>query len=103
MATRAKKDPQGGFQDRDVEDSEFEQLLEEALEHDEEYDQKRKRIFKLRKQIADKAEHYQLAEGQRLRVGEFIVTGKKRAGGGFEIPAWEKVTVGSIKRADDPA
>lgn len=54
-------------------------------------------------EIADKAEHYQLAEGQRLRVGEFIVTGKKRAGGGFEIPAWEKITVGSIKRADDPA
>jgi len=45
----------------------------------------------------DRADHrrgYDLKDGERLRCGGYIVTGKSR--GGFSVPTWEKVTVGTI-------
>ena len=39
-----------------------------------------------------------LADGERLRCGDFVITGKARAGGGFEVPVWESVTVGRIRQ-----
>lgn len=57
-----------------------------------------------RKLIKETIEAYsrehELAGGERLRVGRFVVTTRNRAGGGFEVPEWHKVLMGKFSLLD---
>lgn len=51
-----------------------------------------------KRQMIEIVKGLDLADGERLRCGDFVITGKARAGGGFEVPTWESVTVGDIRQ-----
>lgn len=98
---RTKAEPQRSLPtfDRTIEDPELEMFLEDL--HSEEVQDAAKRFKKAHKAVYDKLNQMTLEDGEKVRIGEFLVTGKRRAGGGFEVPTWEKTGIGSITRLDE--
>ena len=90
----AKKDSQTQLFDRTIESAELEAALELIMEWKDRWELKE--LAAARKTIKEVTEQHKLADGERLRIGQFVITGKARAGGGFEVPEWHKVTVGTI-------
>jgi len=82
-----KTDEQGTFTDRHVELPELEELIEEmeSLKAD------AKAHNKARRQVLEIIKGLQLQPDERIIVGQYAVTGVARAGGGFNIPKWERV------------
>ena len=96
---KAKDEAQLNMWDREIESPELEAAIELIM--DNELDQAtRKELGKARKTIKQVTEQYELEDGQRLRCGRFVITGKGRSGGGFEVPQWSKTTVGKITELD---
>jgi hypothetical protein len=85
---------QGNIFDRTIESPEIEEAIE-TLMRAREY-AKGHGVGKAKKLVASLVEQYALEDGERLRVGQYVVTGRKRAGGGFEVPTWEKTGIGAI-------
>lgn len=80
--------------DKTIESPEVEEAIETlmaakayAKEHE---------VGKAQKLVKALAEQYDLQDGERLRCGAYVITGKRRGGGGFEVPVWEKTGVGRI-------
>lgn len=94
---------QGGFYDRTVEDEEFAKLLEDKhwLDNDQEFRAGRRKFNVLAKRIKAKIQEHDLQDAERLRAGRFIVTGRARQGGGYEIGAWHAVGVARIETDPD--
>ena len=96
---KAKDEAQLKMWDKEIESPELEAAIELIMEN--ELDQAtRKELSKARKTIKSVTEQYELEDGQRLRCGRFVITGKGRSGGGFEVPQWAKTTVGKITELD---
>lgn len=91
-----REDSQAGLFDREIESDELEGAIEDYLNTQEDA----KANAKAKKTIKSVTEQYDLREGERLRVGRFVIVGKRRSGGGFEVPAWSKVTAGKINPVD---
>lgn len=98
--TTATKDAQAGFEDKTIEDGELEAALE-TMYHAKDDDVFRARVKKLnaaKKRVSESLQFHGIVDGQRLRCGEFILTGKARNGGGFSVPAWESIVAGGIEK-----
>lgn len=96
---RAKDEAQGRLWDKEIESPELEAAIELIMEN--QLDQAtRRELGKARKTIKSVTEQYELEDGQRLRCGRYVITGKGRSGGGFEVPQWTKTTVGKITELD---
>jgi len=96
---KAKEETQSRLWDKEIESPELEAAIQIIM--DNELDQEtRKKLSKARKTIKSVTEQYELEDGQRLRCGRFVITGKGRSGGGFEVPQWAKTTVGKITELD---
>jgi hypothetical protein len=94
--SQVKDEPQTTFNDRVVDDPEFVKLIEEYLETKPPKD-RNKRFNKAKKALAARIEAMdELGDGQIIRCGNYTIKLKARAGGGFEVPTWEKMTVGRI-------
>ena len=92
---KAKEESQSRLWDREIESPELEAAIQIIM--DSEIDQEtRKELGRARKTIKQVTEQYELEDGQRLRCGRFVITGKGRSGGGFSVPQWSKTTVGKI-------
>jgi hypothetical protein len=98
MAAKLKAVPQRHMDERQIEDLEFEEALAELLDakEDEEFKERLKGLSKAKRIVRDKCQHYLLQDKELLRCGRFVVQGKARNGGGFEVPAWESVIPGDI-------
>lgn len=94
-----KPDAQTGLFDRTIEWPELEDAIETLVTARE--DGTLKAISKARALVKAVVEDHALQDGERLRCGAFVITGRERAGGGFEVPTWSKVTVGAIVSLDD--
>ena len=103
------EDPQDGMFDEVLENEELEEALSTlngfnmqlAIFRDR---YATKDVNAARKLIKETVEAYsrehELSGGERLRVGRFVVTTRARAGGGFEVPTWRKVLMGSFSLID---
>lgn len=87
-----KTTDQPGLFDRTLEMPELEEHLERWLETKE----AAKQHADANRKIKTIAETLAIQDGERVRVGGYVITGKARNGGGFEVPTWEKVTVGAV-------
>ena len=97
--SKAKDEAQLNMWDREIESPELENAIQIIM--DNELDQEtRKALSHARKTIKAVTEQYGLEDGQRLRCGRFVITGKGRSGGGFSVPQWSKTTVGKITEMD---
>lgn len=97
MAT-ASADPQSGLFDKVVQSPEIEGLIDSMQENREAH----KAFTKANKGLNDFIDEsaIDLKPGARIRIGRYVVTTRSRAGGGFQVPAWEKSTaIGSIDLA----
>lgn len=88
---RTTRDPKPRLWDRELEDPELEQIIEEYM------DSREAAKSAVAAAAALKAKLKALADGDRIRCGEFVITGKARNGGGFEVPAWQSVA-GRVER-----
>jgi hypothetical protein len=88
-----REDNQGGLWDRTIESPEIEQAIEDMLAAQDAY----RAYLKARKVVRTVVEEYALADGERLRCGAYVLSGKERGGGGFEVPVWKKVTLGGVQ------
>jgi hypothetical protein len=96
---RTKDEPQGNMFDRTIEDQELEAALEDLYS---EPTQEAYKAYKdAHKKVYDRLNDMRIGPDEKLRVGKFVVTGKERRGGGFEIKPWTKTGVGSISRLED--
>ena len=86
------EDNQAGLWDRTVESPELEQAIMDII------DTRKASIkngrAKKKRQILLK--EFKLGDGERLRVGNYVIMGKSKSGGGFDIDKWSGVGVGSI-------
>jgi hypothetical protein len=90
-----KEDTQSKLWDRTIESPELESAIELIM--DNKLDpETQTAVNAARKTIKQLTEQYELTDGQRLRVGRYVIHGKQRAGGGFNVPTWSKTTVGNI-------
>jgi hypothetical protein len=98
----AKRTKQSGLFDREIEDKDVEQALIEAIEtlDDEEFREAAKARAAAKALIDETFAGMKLKDGERVRVGEYIVPVVTRTGGDFEIKPWKRVGVGPIKRID---
>ena len=106
MPTKAKTDPQSQLWDRTIEDPFLEGAIEDYLTSAELMRGTRpvaKKHQGNKKALGEMLDRQKLKDGERLRVGAYVVTGQARSGGGFEIPEWASVKAGSIQRLDDGA
>lgn len=96
---RAKNTPQTNMFDRTIEDLDLEAALEDLYSEDTQAAYKAYR--EAHRKVYSRLNDMEIKPDEKLRVGRFVVTGKERAGGGFEIPAWTKTGIGSIERLED--
>lgn len=92
--TSMQADPQSAMWEKEVESEALEDALATILDDDNK--QIVKRVTKARRVVKQAVEDAKLEDGERLRCGPFVITGKARNGGGFEVPAWESVVAGSV-------
>ena len=93
------EDAQAGAFDKTIEDPEIEDAVATLI--DAKRYMKDHKVGKARKAVKSLVEQYELEDGQRIRVGGFVITTKSSAGGGFEVPTWEKTTIGTMGPIDD--
>lgn len=89
-ATIGKTAP--GLFDREISNPELEEQIEAMLDAEEGY----RAYVEARRPVKAAIELLQLKDGERVRIGRHVVEGKARAGGGFRVDPWSKVTVGKI-------
>ena len=94
-----KPEPQTGLFDRTIEDPELESFLEDL--YSEEVQAAHETFKKAHKAVYDKLNQMTLEDGEKVRCGQFLVVGKQRSGGGFEVPQWTKTGIGKITRLDE--
>lgn len=98
--TEAREDEQRGMFDEVIENEELEAAIDTIAAFNmqlaifrEKY--QTKDVAQARKLLKETVEAYarehELIGGERLRVGKYIVNTAQRAGGGFEVPVWQKV------------
>lgn len=94
MATKKTvDDPQGQLFDRVIDD----EALEAAVARFLDTKTLAKQHAKARKTLYDRLNELPaLEDGERIRIGRFVVEGKARAGGGFTVPKWESTGIGAI-------
>lgn len=92
MAVKTNE-PQAGFWDREIEAPEVEEAIERMLANEEAH----KQYAKDRRAVSELVEVQDLKEGERLRVGQHIIVGRRRSGGGFDVPTWSKASIGRIE------
>jgi len=91
----AKQEPQKGLFDRVIEDEKLERAIARFIETKEPA-KVHAEAKKLLNAALNEAELTDIEDGEKIRVGAFLIEGRKRAGGGFEVPAWEKNGIGRI-------
>ncbi len=94
-----KKDPQTGMWDRTIEDAELENALDEMQESEEAH----QTYGKARARMLARVRFHELRDGERVRCGEFVIEGKARNGGGFEVPAWSSITAKVVREGGTEA
>lgn len=92
----SREDAQSAMWDREVEI----EGLEEALDKAEKAKGPARTYTAARRDLKALLKGIELQDGERVRCGRFVITGKARAGGGFDIPAWETVVVGEVRALD---
>jgi len=50
--------------------------------------------------IAAYGKEIEIQDEEQVLVGRFVIKGRARNGGGFEVPAWESVSVDEIRAID---
>lgn len=93
---KAEESAQSAMWDREVDVP----GLEEALDRAEKAKAPAKEYTKARRDLKALLGEVALQDGERVRVGRFVLTGKARNGGGFEIPAWTSIVVGGVQALD---
>ena len=91
------EDPQAALWDRVVDDPTLEQIIDDVLvlkEQAKAYADARKALTTYIRGLDD------LEHAVRIRCGRHVVTITKRAGGGFQVPQWESLGIGSITSLD---
>lgn len=89
---KAQDDPQLNMFDRTIED----EALESACARYLETQPAARSHGKARKTLYELLNGLNLKDGERVRIGRFVVPGKKRKGGGFSVEPWEKTGIGTI-------
>lgn len=92
----AKQDQQAGMFDHEWDDEELEGAISEWIALGE----MRSQLAKIKRRIDEGKERNgikDLAEGDRVRVGEFTFEARNRSGGGFEIPEWQTVGMAGLR------
>lgn len=90
---------QGDFNDYVVEGPERDEILNLIREMKRDEDAA-KTYRKNRRDALGMIKALNLPAGTRLRVGPYTADIVERAGGGFEIPKWERNVVGPIREAE---
>jgi hypothetical protein len=90
---KATDDPQTNLFDRVLDD----EALEAACARFVFTKQGAKDHGKAKRKLYETLNALAIGPTERVRIGRFVVTGKARKGGGFEVPPWEKIGIGSIK------
>lgn len=85
-----------GLFDRTVEDPQLELLLEKYLDAKDAV----ALHARVRRDIKKRVDEMTLGAGERVRCGSYVFTGAAHKGGGFEMPEWETVGIGSITVLD---
>lgn len=93
---RTSEEPQKNMFDRTIDDI----ALEEACDTFLQMRQKAKSYGKAKKKLYELLNGLELKDGERVRIGRFVVTGKERRGGGIEVPQWTKTGIGSVSALD---
>lgn len=89
-----KKKPQMSFTERVVEDPELEAACEAVLEKADAAKEYRDAVAE-RKRLA--LEVHGLKPDEALRVGEYVIEGAERSGGGGEIRPWTRTVIGRVR------
>lgn len=103
MATGLKKanSTQAGLFDKEITDPETRAAIDELIDTMEEHGESHSAYVKAQAAYRAALVPFEalLEGGERLRVSDRrVVTFKARAGGGFEVPAWEKAVPGKISQ-----
>lgn len=107
--TNQREDAQSGLWDLEVEDPELEaacaflnrsDVKETLRKANEASTLRREKVKALEARLIEKVtEPIFEASGARVRAGEYVLTVKRRSGGGFEVPQWDSVGVTSVTGA----
>lgn len=92
MVTSVREDPQTGFEEHVIDDADLLANLEEEAE----LKGRLRRLAKVRKAIEERVEYLlerPVEDGDIVRCGPFRLEGRRRQGGGFEVPPWNAVVV----------
>lgn len=89
---KVKDEAQAQLFDRTIENPELEEAIEKMLELGE----AAKEYAAARKPVKAITETLNLKDGERVRIGRYVITGRERSGGGFDVKSWTKTTIGSI-------
>lgn len=89
--------------DRTVENPELEAAIADFMEQRAELKEPLKELRATKKTLDGLVESVALQDDERLRCGRFVIYGKARAGGGFEVPEWRKVFAGKIEDIGETA
>ena len=85
---RVKSEDQPQLFDRVLEDPEFEEAISRMLDAA----PAAKAHRKAKASVDIRVKDLKLKADERVRVGEFVITGFERNGGGFNVAAWTSVT-----------
>lgn len=91
-----QNEPQKSMFDRVIDDA----TLEEACDTYLQMKQKAKGFGKSKKKLYELVNGLELKNGERVRIGRFVITGRERRGGGIEVPTWTKTGIGSVTALD---
>lgn len=91
-----QSEPQTNMFDRTIDD----EALADACDTYLQMKQKAKAYAKAKKKLYELLNGLELKDGERVRIGRFVVTGKTRSGGGIEVPTWTKTGIGSVSALD---
>lgn len=90
-----KADPQGNMFDREVFDAELEAVC--RILEDEANKKSQKALNLARKSFKEKVKALEMNPGERVRCGDFVLTGRGMSGGGFTTEKWETVSARRAK------
>lgn len=91
-----QEEPQKSMFDRVIDD----ENLEAACDNYMQMKAKAKAFGKSKKKLYELVNGLELKDGERVRIGRFVVTGRARSGGGITVPIWSKTGIGSVSALD---
>jgi hypothetical protein len=97
MPKKTTDDPQSGLFDRVIENEALEASCARYLftkPGAKDHGKAKRKLYEMLNAV-------EVKPGERVRIGRFVIAGKARKGGGFEVPVWERTGIGSVTELTD--